>query len=75
MDFCYFWIRFCLSGCVRFFLLQKYSFGLIVKILLASGTASKILHEENGGWISVIFGFIFILVVVFAFFFFKNVLS
>ena len=36
---------------------------------------SKILHEENGGWISVIFGFIFILVVVFAFFFFKNVLS
>ena len=36
---------------------------------------SKILHEENGGWISVIFGFVFILVVVFAFFFFKNVLS
>jgi len=36
---------------------------------------SKILHEENGGWISVIFGFVFILVVVFAFFFFKNILS
>jgi len=36
---------------------------------------SKILHEENGGWISVIFGFVFVLVVVFAFFFFKNILS
>lgn len=36
---------------------------------------SKLLHEENGGWISIVFGGLFIAVVVFAFFFFKTLLG
>lgn len=35
---------------------------------------SKILHAENSGWISIVFGFLFIGVVVFAFFFFSTFL-
>ncbi len=33
---------------------------------------TKIFREENGGWMSVVFGFLFIGVVVFAFFFFST---
>lgn len=33
---------------------------------------TKILHEDNGGWISMVFGVIFIGVVVFAYFFFSS---
>lgn len=36
---------------------------------------SKLLHEEGGGWISIVFGGLFIAVVVFAFFFFQTLLS
>lgn len=36
---------------------------------------SKLLHEESGGWISIVFGGLFIAVVVFAFFFFKTLLA
>ena len=46
-------------------------FGLI---LVGEGI-SKLLHEGQGGWISIIFGTIFICVVVFAFLFFRTVLS
>lgn len=36
---------------------------------------SKLLHEENGGWISLIFGALFIGMVIFAFLFFRTILS
>lgn len=36
---------------------------------------SKLLHEETGGWISIIFGSIFVAVVIFAFFIFRTILS
>lgn len=36
---------------------------------------TKILHEDNGGWISMIFGVIFIVVVIFAYFFFSSMLK
>lgn len=36
---------------------------------------SKIIHEQSGGWISIIFGSIFVAVVIFAFFIFRTVLS
>lgn len=36
---------------------------------------SKLIHEENGGWFSIIFGFLFIVVVGFAFLFFSTILS
>lgn len=32
---------------------------------------SKILHEEHGGWISMVFGVLFIAVVIFAYLFFS----
>jgi len=35
----------------------------------------KVLHEESGGWFSIIFGFIFIGVVILAFFFFSTYLK
>ena len=35
---------------------------------------NKVIHEETGGIISIIFGLIFIGVVIFAFFFFSNYL-
>ncbi|MBI2268599.1 MAG: hypothetical protein HYU80_04165 [Candidatus Blackburnbacteria bacterium] len=36
---------------------------------------SKLIHEETGGWISLVFGFLFIVIVAFAFLFFKTLLS
>ncbi|MEK7521700.1 MAG: hypothetical protein AAB599_02795 [Patescibacteria group bacterium] len=36
---------------------------------------SKLIHEESGGWISIIFGATFVIVVIFAFLFFKTALS
>ncbi len=48
--------------------------GLFGLTLVGEGI-SKLLHEESGGWISVIFGIIFIAVVVFAFLFFKTILA
>lgn len=36
---------------------------------------SKLLHEESGGWISLVFGSLFIVIVVFAFLFFRTLLS
>lgn len=42
--------------------------------LLGEGI-SKVIHEEDNGIISIIFGFMFIGIVVFAFFFFSNYLA
>ena len=42
--------------------------------LVGEGLA-KIIHDDNGGWISVIFGAIFIAVVIFSFFIFKTILT
>ncbi len=36
---------------------------------------NKILHEENGGFLSLIFGILFIGVVIFAYFFFSTMMS
>ncbi len=36
---------------------------------------NKILHEENGGLLSLIFGILFIGVVLFAYFFFSTMMS
>ena len=36
---------------------------------------SKVVHQESGGYISIIFGLIFIAVVVFAYFFFASYLT
>lgn len=36
---------------------------------------SKLIHEDNGGWISIVFGVVFIAVVVSAFFVFKTILG
>lgn len=44
-------------------------------LTLVGDGLSKILHEETGGWISIVFGAAFIIVVIFAFLFFKTVLS
>lgn len=35
---------------------------------------SKLVHEDTGGWISLIFGFLFVFVVIFAYFFFSTLL-
>ncbi len=35
---------------------------------------SKLVHEDEGGWISIVFGATFIVVVIFAFIFFRTVL-
>lgn len=42
--------------------------------LLGEGI-SKVIHEEDNGVISIIFGLMFIGIVVFAFFFFSNYLA
>jgi hypothetical protein len=36
---------------------------------------NKVLKSENAGWISIIFGLIFIGLVIFAYFFFSNILQ
>lgn len=44
-------------------------------LTLVGDGLTKIFHEDNGGFLSVVFGFLFIGVVVFAFFFFQAILS
>ncbi len=44
-------------------------------LLLVGEGISKILHEENGGLLSLIFGILFIGVVLFAYFFFSTMMS
>jgi len=36
---------------------------------------SKLIHEDNGGWISVVFGVLFIGVVIFTYFFFSTMIK
>lgn len=36
---------------------------------------SKILHDEGGGFISILFGLIFIVIVIFAYYFFSTYLG
>lgn len=36
---------------------------------------SKLIHDDNGGWLSVVFGVMFIIVVFFAYFFFSSMLK
>jgi hypothetical protein len=36
---------------------------------------SKLIHEDSGGWISIIFGLLFMVVVVFSYFFFSNMIK
>ncbi|OGY11101.1 MAG: hypothetical protein A3A58_03270 [Candidatus Blackburnbacteria bacterium RIFCSPLOWO2_01_FULL_41_27] len=36
---------------------------------------TKILHEDRGGWLSIVFGLMFIGVVVFAYFFFSSMIK
>ena len=43
-------------------------------LTLVGDGLNKVMHEESGGIISIIFGLIFIAVVVFAFLFFSNYL-
>ncbi len=43
-------------------------------LTLVGDGLNKIMHEENGGVVSIIFGFIFIAVVVFAYLFFSSYL-
>lgn len=35
---------------------------------------SKLIHDDNGGWLSVVFGTLFICVVIFAYFFFSSMI-
>ncbi|MEK7550549.1 MAG: hypothetical protein AAB535_02085 [Patescibacteria group bacterium] len=42
--------------------------------LLGEGI-NKVIHEENSGIISIVFGFMFIGVVIFAYFFFSSYLA
>lgn len=44
-------------------------------LTLVGDGLNKVMHEETGGIISVIFGLIFIGVVIFAFFFFSTYLG
>lgn len=44
-------------------------------LTLVGDGLNKIMHEESGGIISIVFGFIFILVVVFAYIFFSSYLK
>ncbi len=44
-------------------------------LTLVGDGLNKIVHEESGGAISIVFGLIFIAVVVFAFFFFSSYLN
>jgi hypothetical protein len=48
--------------------------GLFGFTLLGEGL-NKVVHEEKGGTVSVIFGFIFIGIVAFAYFFFASYLA
>jgi hypothetical protein len=44
-------------------------------LTLVGEGVTKLVHEESGGWISVIFGVVMILIVVVAFIFFKSILG
>lgn len=41
-------------------------------LTLVGDGITKVFHEERGGWVSVIFGFLFIAAVFFAFLFFSG---
>ena len=41
-------------------------------LTLVGDGLNKLMHEESGGFISILFGVIFIAVVVFAYFFFSS---
>jgi hypothetical protein len=36
---------------------------------------SKLIHEDHGGWISIVFGLLFMMVVVFTYFFFSSMMK
>lgn len=36
---------------------------------------NKVLKEERAGWLSIVFGLVFIFVVIFAYFFFSSILQ
>ena len=44
-------------------------------LTLVGDGLNKVVHEESGGYISIVFGIIFIGVVIFAYLFFSNYLS
>jgi hypothetical protein len=44
-------------------------------LTLVGDGLNKVVHDESGGFISIIFGVIFIGVVIFAYFFFSSYLS
>jgi len=44
-------------------------------LTLVGDGVSKILHDEGGGVISVFFGLVFIVIVIFAYFFFSSFLN
>ena len=44
-------------------------------LTLVGDGLNKIMHEESGGIISIVFGIIFIAVVIFAYIFFSNYLT
>lgn len=44
-------------------------------LTLVGDGLNKVFHEDSGGYISIIFGFIFVAVVVFSFFFFSSYLN
>ena len=44
-------------------------------LTLVGDGMTKIFHEESGGWLSIVFGFLFIVVVIFAFFFFSMMIG
>ncbi|OGM19519.1 hypothetical protein A2686_01255 [Candidatus Woesebacteria bacterium RIFCSPHIGHO2_01_FULL_38_10] len=44
-------------------------------LTLVGDGLNKVVHEESGGYISIVFGLIFIAVVIFAYLFFSTYLS
>lgn len=44
-------------------------------LTLVGDGLNKMIHEESGGFVSMLFGFIFIVLVVFAYFFFSSYLG
>ncbi len=44
-------------------------------LTLVGDGLNKVIHDESGGYISILFGFVFIGVVIFAYFFFSTYLK
>jgi hypothetical protein len=44
-------------------------------LTLVGDGLNKMMHEDSGGYVSIVFGFVFIAVVVFAYFFFTSYLN